>query len=144
MSERKLSQWLRLKDNHPTMVKLMKLYDLAEELGISITFATHRVIIDDKERDASLPDLYLEDLEEGHDINTWPPSFEFKVITENPEYIAEQKKAWEERETQRKAEQARFEAERISAKKAEEERIAKETERAERKELVRLKEKYGE
>jgi hypothetical protein len=138
------TQWLKLKDNHPTMVKLMKLYDLADELGIRILFGM-RTIVDDDARDPNLPPLFLEDIERpGDRLNEWPPSFEFKVIYENPEYLAELKRAEEERQ-KKLSEERRLQFEATKARiKAEDEakRIAEE--QRERAELARLKSKYGE
>lgn len=73
---------IRLKDNHPTMVKLQKLFAYAEELGIGFTFGGQRIIVNDSERNSKLPTLYLEDIEEGFTVDEMPPVTDFKVIYE--------------------------------------------------------------
>lgn len=139
------AQWLRLKDNHPTMIKLMKLYDLAEELGIHLSFTGHACIVQDNQRDAKLPMMRLEDIEgDSYDISEWPPATEFKVIYENPAYLTEQAAA--------RAEDDRVEAEKAkarseAAKKAAETRARQQAEAKEaheRAQLADLKKKYGE
>ena len=140
-----IARKLRLRDNHPTMVKLTKLYDLAEELGISLNFMHARaVVVHDNDRDPNLPDLFLEDLEDDHTVENWPPTFEFKVICDNPAYTAEEKKLEAERMKQMREEKERQEAVRQAKEKTEQERKARELELKERAELVRLKSKYGE
>jgi hypothetical protein len=139
------SQWLRLKDNHPTMIKLMKLYDLAEELGIHLSFTGHACVVEDDERDAKLPMMRLEDIEgDSYDVSEWPPTTEFKVIFENPAYLAE--------EAAKTAERNRIDAEKTkvrseAAKKAAETRTRQEAEAKEARERVQLadlRKKYGE
>lgn len=139
----KICKQLRLKDNHPTMVKLNKLYDLTEELGISLTFVNARaVIVHDNDRDSNLPDLLMEDLEEGHEIEHWPPTFEYKVVYDNPAYLAEEKRLNEERLKNRKEAEAIMEAQRKAKEQAEKERKEREIELKERAELERLQNKY--
>lgn len=144
MSEsKKLSKRLVLKDTHPTAVKISKLMELADELGISISFLHQRVLIKDKDRDESLPPLFLEDIEEGHWFESFPFETEYKLVYVNPEYIAEQKKEQEEY-AQRRAEEIRLAKEHAeeSARLEAEER-AKALEARERRMLAELKEKYG-
>lgn len=143
-AEKKVYPYLKLKDNHPTMVKLNKLYELAEELGISISFSSMRTIVQDRDRDSNLPPLYLEDLENGESIQEWPPVFEYKVIYDNPEHLAKEKADNEERDRKRKEEEAKRETERKAKEKAEKEARARAEEQRERTELARLKAKYGE
>ena len=143
-AEKKVYPYLKLKDNHPTMVKLNKLYELAEELGISISFGAHRTIVDDRERDKDLPPLYIEDIDNGEAIQEWPPVFEYKVYYQNPEHVAKEKAEQEERDRKRKEEEAQREADRKAKEKAEKEARARAEEKRERAELARLKEKYRE
>jgi hypothetical protein len=89
--EKKIYPYLKLKDNHPTMVKLNKLYELAEELGISISFGPQRTFVEDRDRDNSLPPLILEDIDNGESIQEWPPTFEYKVYYDNPAHRAKEK-----------------------------------------------------
>lgn len=85
------SRYLRLKDNHPTMVKLNKLIDLANELGISLTFTRFACSIQDK--DCKIPNLRLKDIENDHmssdrqQIDCFPYEMEFVIIGDNPDYI---------------------------------------------------------
>lgn len=137
----KISEWLKLKDSHPTMIKLMKLYDLANELGIHIQFG-HRSVILDEDRDVNLPPMFLEDLDNGDSVTEWPPTFDFKVVSENPEYKAAAKQAhneWKAKEAEK--EQLLIEAKRAK-EQAEQEIKRQEIETKELKELARLKKKY--
>lgn len=143
MTEKKISQYLKLKDNHPTMIKLQKLYDLAEDLGISISFHNHRTIVEDRERDRNLPTMFLEEVDGSESVGEWPPIFEYKVIYDNPAYLAQQKAEQEERDKKRKEEEAKKEAERKAKEDAEKIRRAKAEEQRERTELARLKAKYN-
>ena len=88
----KIAPRLRLKDNHPTAVKLAKLCELADDLGIGFSFYGQRVVVEDKFRDENLPPLYLEDIEEGQWFTRFPFATEYKLVYDNPEYIAQQKK----------------------------------------------------
>lgn len=142
-TEKKISPLLKLKDNHPTMVKLYKLYELAEELGISISFGSHRTFVQDKDRDDKLPPLFLEDIDNGEAVQEWPPVFEFKVYYQNPAYVAKVQAEHDERDKARKAEEDKREADRKAKEKAEAEARARENERKERAELARLKAKYN-
>jgi hypothetical protein len=141
--EKKIFPYLKLKDNHPTMVKLYKLYELADELGIHIGFGSHRTIVQDNDRDPNLPPLFLEDMENGEAIQEWPPVFEYNVIYDNPAHLAKQKEEHEERDKVRKAEEAKREADRKAKEKAEVEARARENEQKERAELARLRAKYN-
>lgn len=127
-NDKKIFPYLKLKDNHPTMVKL---YDLAEELGIHISFGSHRTAIQDNDRDSSLPTLFLEDIDNGEAIQEWPPTFEFKVIYDNPAHLAKQKEEQEEYNKTRKAEEVKREADRKAKEKAEADARACESERKE-------------
>lgn|SRR5574337_232066 len=143
MTDKKASRYLKLRDNHPTMVKLYKLYDLAEELGISISFGSHRTIVDDNERNKDLPPLYLEDIDNGESVQEWPPTTEFKVYFDNPEYLAKEKAENEARDKQRKEEEAKREADRKAKEQAQKEAAKRAEEQRERAELARLKAKYN-
>lgn len=142
-TEKKLFQYLKLKDNHPTMAKLAKLYDLAEELGISISFGSHRTVVQDRDRDDKLPPLFLEELDGGETIQEWPPTFEYKVIYDNPAYLAQQKAEQDEREKARDAERVMREEKRKAQELAEKEARKRAEEQRERAELARLKAKYN-
>lgn len=143
MAEKKIFQYLKLKDNHPTMVKLAKLADLAEELGISISFSNYYAQVHDRDRDDSLPPLRMEELDGGEAVGEWPPIFEYKVIYENPAYLAQQEAERKERDQKRKEEEAKRESERKAKEEAD--RLAREraVEQKERAELARLKAKYN-
>lgn len=76
-----MSKQYKLKDNHPTMIKLSKLFELAEDLNISISFTGHRAIVEDFDRPKDAPVLYLEDIEsDSNDIGCFPPATEYKVV----------------------------------------------------------------
>ncbi len=91
------TQYLVLKENHPTMVKFNKLYDLAEELGIKISFSIGICIIQDR----GIPHLFeVRDVEDYHGITSFPHGMETKIVYENPEYVAyraQEQKEYEEK-----------------------------------------------
>lgn len=121
-------RYLRLKDNHPTLQKLDKIFALAEELGIRIDFSSHGPAqVYDNERDKSLPVLSLQDIESSdYPMDNFPPTLEFKVIYQNPAYLEACRIEEEERkEKARLAAEARSEA----AKKAAETRRKQERSR---------------
>ena len=138
-----LPRRLRLKDNHPTAEKLSKLCALADDLGISLSFYNHTVIVEDKDRDEKLPPLHLEDIEDNwNSVGCFPPTTEYKLVYDNPEYVAQQQR---ENQARRRKEEEKKAAEQKAAEakaKAERERQAKEKEARERKMLAELKEKY--
>lgn len=136
-----IPQKLRLKDNHPTSIKVQKLYDFCEELGISIRFDDGVVIIRDRDRDVNLPSVLLQDLEFGR-VYSFPPTFEYKLIYNNPEYLA-QREIENQEDLARYIESERLKKEKeLAEKKAEEARRAAELEAKERKLLEELKVKY--
>lgn len=141
-SPKKIARRLVLRENHPTAIKVAKLCDLANELGISISFLHQRVLVTDEERDKNLPPLYIEDIEENHWFEGLPFESEYKLVYENPEFIALQK--FEQEETNRvRADTARILREREEEKaKAEAEEKAKALKVRELRILAELKEKY--
>src|SRR3954465_5723817 len=98
------AHYLRLKDNHPTMIKLAKLCDVADELGLNITYYGHRAMLRDSEWPGTL--LYIDDIE-NDSISEFPFTTEYKLTYENPAWLEEQ----------------RIEDEKQTAKREEEERI---------------------
>lgn len=139
---KKLSKRLMLKDTHPTMQKIQKLYALAEDLGITISFHGQATTVEDRDRDSNLPILYLEDLDDGEGPQMWPPTFEFKLVYDNPAFLAEQKREWDERRAAEAAKTKDTEDKRKAKEAAEKAREAKAKEDRERKLLAELKEKY--
>lgn len=115
------TQYLRLKENHPTMVKLNKLFELADELGISISYHCSGPVVQDDEWEGE--EINLRDIEdEGsrtYAITTFPPTTEWRAIVDNPKYIEEENKRREE----------------YNKKIAEEKRIAEENKLAKEKKL---------
>ena len=76
-----MAKQFKLKDNHPTMIKLNKLFELADELGVSISFYGHRAVVNDIDRSNNDPILYLEDIEDtNNNMAEFPPATEFKVV----------------------------------------------------------------
>jgi len=139
---KKVSRSLRLTENNPTMQKLTKLCELADELGISITFHQGGVCVVDNDRDDSLPDLYLEDIEPGHHVNNFPPCTEYKLIYDNPEYLVQQSREYYERRAREAAADAEKAAKAKAKAKAKAARRAAELEVSERHVLATLKAKY--
>lgn len=74
----------KLKPEHPTYQKLQKIFDLAEDLGISIWFHPHGAIITDK--DKKFPgDLVLLDIEDTNVADgLFPPTTEWMLVYDNP------------------------------------------------------------
>lgn len=142
MLDKKIPERLKLKDKSSTMIKVMKLYDLAEELGIAIEFFGHAVVVSDRDRDSKLPYLYMEDIEEGHYIDQFPPSTEFKLVYDNPEYLKQRRleNVAYQAERNKKEEAAKTLKLAEEAKEKEERRLAN-IER-EKKLLAELKAKY--
>lgn len=141
--EKKIFPYLKLRDNHPTMEKLYKLYELADDLGIHISFGNHRTVVQDNDRDSNLPPLFLEDLESGESVQEWPPSVEYKVIYDNPAHLAQQKAEQEAREKARDAERLQREEKQKAQELAEKEARKRAEEKRDRAELARLKAKYN-
>lgn len=141
-SPKKIARRLVLRENHTTAIKITKLCDLANELKISISFYNQRVIVEDEDRDKNLPTLYLEDIEEGQWFEDFPFQSEYKLVYDNPEYLAQQKAEQEELDRER-AEDFRIakEQEEIRARTEAEEK-AKALKARELRILAELKEKY--
>jgi len=144
MEPKKISRRLILKENHSTAIKVSKLMDLADELGISFSFSGQRVLLQDSDRDPNLPNLFVEDIEDNHWFEEFPFVTEYRLVYDNPAYLAQQKAEQEEYQ-KAEDEKVRLKYERAKAKKQEEERLRAEAiERAEREQLATLKTKYGE
>jgi hypothetical protein len=85
---------LKLKEDHSTSIKLSKLQDFAEELGIRICFG-FRTVVEDRDR-INLPPLYLEDIEAPDTrIEDFPITFEYKLVYKNPEFSKKEKEELE-------------------------------------------------
>lgn len=143
-----MARYLRMKNTHPTMIKLFKLCELADKLGISFSFHGHVTIVKDEDHE-DLPLIRLEDIDNREAIMDWPPGTEFCAIYENPAYIAEQKRLKEEQlaEAAKLAQIAKEQKERKKKENEkrevkEKEKRQQEKERKERDLLVKLKAKY--
>jgi dGTP triphosphohydrolase len=131
---------LRLKETHPLYQKVEKLFELADELGLSFQIYYNSVFV--YQKDDSIT-YNMEDIEDGQTINELPPRFEWKITCENPKYtkaVQEEQKAYEKVREEKKIaeEKARL------AKEAEETRLMEE--KIKRQELQQLKvllNKYG-
>jgi hypothetical protein len=146
MGDKKVYEWLRLKDNHPTMQKIEKLFAYMDELGLSLEVIPPGYVggpcsINDKERPGIT--FVMSDLDNPNDaFNSFPPTFEYKVLYENPEWKTEREK---QREESRKAFEAKRKEEEKQRRKEEAERVKQENKRIEdyeRKVLADLKAKY--
>ncbi len=144
MSDKIISQYLRLKDNHPTMVKLMKLYDCAEELGIHLSFHGIACTVYDRDRDPKLPFITIEDTDNHEALQEWPPATEFSCRYENPAYIVARDAKWKLELAKREEDKLKKQMEEEAQKQLEEERAKERLEALEKRELARLKTKYGE
>lgn len=146
----KPTKFLRLKDNHPTMVKLQELMTAAEKLGLWLEFGQGYCLLHDHDRPDAV--LHVYDLDHEFDpIDTFPPTLDFKVLMDNPAY-----QEWVKQESERQdrelakamrlAEKKKKKLREVAELRAAEERAqaAIRLENAERAELARLKAKYKE
>lgn len=135
---------LVLKDNHPTMIRFNKLCQVADELGLRISFHGQAMVLEDLHRE-NLPPLMIEDIEEDH-THTWcadfPPGTEVKLVYDNPVYLEEKRKEQEERDRKYHEEQRLAQEKRLAAEEAERKRVERETEAQDRKLFAELKAKY--
>jgi hypothetical protein len=133
---------LVLKENHPTMIKLEKLWRLADELGLHIGFHGHRTSLEDNDRDPKLPMLFIEDIESDDGPQDFPPATEFRVVYDNPDYLSLVEKENADRRTREEEEKRQKEELKRQREEAEARRMADELEKKERVQLARLKAKY--
>lgn len=83
------SRYMRLRENHPTMVKLEKLFAFADELGISIAFNSNGPahLYDKDFVDGEAP-LIISDIDSpGASMDSFPCTLDFKITYENPAYL---------------------------------------------------------
>ena len=83
------SRFLKLKDQHPSFLKLEKIFSLMDELNIGFTFNGNSINFVDTEQ-KRFDTFYIEDIEENHSVTSLPPSTEYKVLVDNPEYFEKQ------------------------------------------------------
>lgn len=139
---KKITRRLQLNDNNSTMQKFMKMCDIAEELGINISFHQHAIIVTDKDRENSLPDLYLEDMVSNHNMNEFPPLTEYRLVYDNPEYLAQKSLEYNKRRMSESVEIAEKAAkEKVKLTEEAAKRVAN-LEASERYVLAQLKAKY--
>ena len=146
--ENKVSQYLRMSEKNSTVVKLEKLFALADELKIRLSCDNNHIIVDDEECDKSIEYIQLLPIEQrAGDYNeemSIPPRTEYKLVYENPAYIKQRRLEIEEYQKRIAAE---LEEKRIAnenaIKQAEIKRL-KQIEDSERAILDKLKAKYGE
>lgn len=134
------AQYLKLLDTHPTMVKIKQLHDLAEELGITISFYGGKCLVQDR----GIPHLFeLRDIEKSLSVTSFPYGTETEVVYLNPEHqVYLENKARASRESLIKATALIFEAQAIRKLQAEADEKAR-IELAEKAKLRELLAKYG-
>lgn len=134
------AQYLRLKESHPTMVKLAKLCEFADELGIQLSYYGMRTLL----QDSDMPNItmYVDDIESKDAINEFPFTFEYKITYENQVWLKERQLESEKRAAELKeAEIKRIAAE--EQKRIEGEKKAQDKKKQEElKLLADLKAKY--
>lgn len=71
----------RLKQTHPTMERLKKLFRYAEELGIALEFegSVNTFVTDDKFPGEHPSNLQLKEMNSDNNIKTIPPICEYKL-----------------------------------------------------------------
>jgi len=128
----KITKYVRLKENHPTMIKLNKVINLLDDLEMSFDLepTDRNLFFSDGEKD-----FEIQDIEDNHGIYTFPPTTEFVVLTLNPEYVKKQREKEEQRKKQREAHEAKLKEE----EKARLERIKLECEKEELERQEKLK-----
>ena len=84
------SRFLKLKGEHPTLLKIEKIFALMEELGISFDFSNCGMTLTDSKQD-KFSFFYIKDLESDDQVlDSLPLVFEYKVLADNPKYLEEQ------------------------------------------------------
>lgn len=69
----------RLLDNHPTIQKLKKVYQLMDELNLSISFHDYgNIVVLDK--DNPKHNLLMKDLDNDGPVHELPPQLETKLV----------------------------------------------------------------
>lgn len=130
------ARYKRLGENHPTMIKLGKLFDLAEELGISISYNSNGPAhIYDKDFVDGCTPLSLSDIESpDYPMDSFPCTLEYKVTFQNPEYIQylEDVRLAQEAEAEKKRIEAEKHIAELKARGAEKRAKAKKDRRAKR------------
>jgi hypothetical protein len=116
----KPSKYFRIKENHPLSIKLDKVMGLMEELGIAISIYGQTLIVEDRDYPSTRFTFVGVD-DTSRDVNDFPPTLDYKVIYENPEWI----KAWqaELEENRKKLEKLRLEKEAAEAAEKERRRL---------------------
>jgi hypothetical protein len=141
MTDKEPVEYLRLKDGHPTAQKMQKLWTLADELGLYISFYGHRTTVTDTDFPDRQYDMHdLENRDEA--VSDFPPACEYVLRFENPEHTEFQRRRAEEFEKQRAAEKKAAEEREAERRRREEEEARRRIEQQERKMLAELKAKY--
>jgi len=136
-NEKEPPHTLRACENHPTVQKINKLCEVAQELGVYVQFFGHRTFVTDKEFPGRLYDI--SDIGNSDEaISDFPPQLDYKLTFENPKWTN-----WNnENNARREKERRQAEAEERRVREEEERQKARALEERERQELARLKEKY--
>jgi len=92
MNDKNIPQWIRLKIGHPTLAKLVKLFNHADELGIHLSFKNGYPTIKDYELPDTHPVFWLQYIDDDSSVLECPPLFDFKIIHKNPDFLAEQER----------------------------------------------------
>lgn len=143
MEDKNVPRYLRLKAEHPTLVKFQKLADLADELGLVISIDGGQMVIYD--RDKPYVVFNVKDIEQTSwekSFISFPPSTEFFIKYENPEYIRLEKIKHEQYKAKQKEKEEQAKAAKLLAEQQEEKDRMKALEEKERKILAELKAKY--
>ena len=124
------------------MIKINKLYELADELGIRILFEGYQVLIVDGE--SNINSFRIEDVDNPREnLSSFPPNLEFRVVCDNPEYVKlkeQEYEAWiKRRNEERLAEEEKKKQEALEGERIRREKL----EQRERAQYEELKKKYG-
>ena len=75
----------RLSEKHPVVKQIEKLFDMMDDLGVSIELDQDPTKGFSIHVDGNFWTFHVEDLEPGHRVDTLPPEMEYKITYEKPE-----------------------------------------------------------
>lgn len=124
MEDKNVPHYLRLKASHPTLIKFQKLAELADELGLVIAIDGGQMAVYDRDQPYVFNVRDTEQTGWEKSFYSFPPSTEYFIKYENPEYIRLEKIKHEKYKTEQKEKEEQAKAAKLLAEKAaEEERI---------------------
>jgi hypothetical protein len=133
------AEYLRLKENHPLLVKIETIFALMEEYGLSFTMNGNQCFVTSEKDNYS--NIQIQDIE-YNDCGNLPPTMEYKVICDNPKYLEEREAEIAAGREQRRLKEVAEKEERDRKLKEAEIKRLRDIETSERYMLNLLKKKY--